>query len=88
MLAAVPMRGLCRERRKGIGVELHSEGESFRKAHVLRAPDGSAATLLVLRRRTFVWLTFSGAEKTSVTMSVAETDDVIDTLSAARGGKR
>ena len=73
---------------EGDVVELHSEGESFRKAHVLRAPDGSAATLLVLRRRTSVWLTFSGAEKTSVTMSCAETDDLIDTLSAARGGTR
>lgn len=65
-------------------MELHSEGESFRKAHILRAPDGSPATLLVLRRRTGVWLTFSGAEKTSVTMNCAETDDLIGTLSAAR----
>jgi len=64
---------------------LHSEGESFRKAHVLRAPDGSAATLLVLRRRRFVWLTFSGAEKTSVTTSDTETDDLIETLATARG---
>jgi hypothetical protein len=66
-------------------VELHSEGESFRKAHAFRTPDGSTATVLVLRRRAHVWLTFSGAEKTSVTMSYAETDDLIDTLSAARG---
>lgn len=65
-------------------MEVHSEGESFRRAHKLRTPDGSVATLLVLRRRTDVWLTFDGAEKTSVTMSCAETDDLIDTLSAAR----
>lgn len=69
-------------------MELHSERESFRRAHALRTPDGSAATLLVLRRRTDVWVTFDGAEKTSVTMSCAETDDLIDTLSAARGKPR
>lgn len=66
-------------------MELHSERESFRKALVLHAPDGSAATLLVLRRRTAVWITLSGAEKTSVVMSDAETDDLINTLGAARG---
>ncbi|MGH3907528.1 MAG: hypothetical protein ACRDTE_25635 [Pseudonocardiaceae bacterium] len=65
-------------------MELHSEGESFRRAHVLRAPDGSQATVLVLRRRADVWLTFSGAEKTSVTMSCAETGELMDTLAAAR----
>lgn len=69
----------------GSVVELHSEGESFRKALVFRGPDGSAATLIVLRRKRAVWITFSGAEKTSVTMSDAETDDLIDTLFAALG---
>lgn len=69
-------------------VELHSEMESFRKAHVFRAPDGSKATLLVLRRRAAVWLTLSGAEKTTVTMSDAEADDLIATLSAAKDTSR
>jgi hypothetical protein len=66
-------------------MELHSERESFRKVLVFRDPDGSAATLLVLRRRRAVWVTFSGAEKTSVVMSDAETDELIDSLTAARG---
>lgn len=67
-------------------MELHSERESYRKALAFHAPDGSGATLLVLRRGRAVWLTFSGAEKTSVTMSDAETDDLINTLSVARSG--
>ncbi|MGH3907526.1 MAG: hypothetical protein ACRDTE_25625 [Pseudonocardiaceae bacterium] len=41
--------------------------------------------MLVLRRGSGVWLAFNGAEKTSVTMIWAETDDLMDTLSAARG---
>jgi hypothetical protein len=69
-------------------MELHSEGESFRRALAFCGPDGSASTLLVLRRRRAVWLTFSGAEKTTVVMSDGETDELIDTLSAARGRRR
>lgn len=68
-------------------MELHSEKESFRKALALRDPHGSAATLLVLRRSQAVWVTFSGAEKTTVAMSVAETDHLIDTLRIARDGQ-
>jgi hypothetical protein len=63
---------------------LHSEKESFRKALPFRAPDGSGATLIVLRRGRTVWLTFSGAEKTTVVMSDPETDDLIETLGGAR----
>jgi hypothetical protein len=66
-------------------VELHSEKESFRKALPFRAPDGSAATLLVLRRSKDVWLTLNGAERTSVVMSDAEAADLIDAIHAARG---
>jgi hypothetical protein len=66
-------------------VELHSEKESFRKALPFRAPDGSAATLLVLRRGKDVWLTLNGAERTSVVMSDAEAADLIDALHGARG---
>lgn len=69
-------------------MELHSEQESFRKALAFRAPDGSAATLLVLRRKRAVWVTLDGPEKTSVAMSGSETDDLIDTLSAARRRRR
>lgn len=65
-------------------MELHSEGESFRRALRFRTPDGSPATLLVLRRRRAVWVTFSGAVKTSVTMSDVETAELISALSAAR----
>jgi hypothetical protein len=65
-------------------VELHSERESYRKVLPFRAPDGSAASLIVLRRHKKVWLTFSGAEVTSVAMTEAETDDLVDTLHTAR----
>lgn len=66
-------------------MELHSEKESFRKALPFRAPDSSAATLLVLRRSKDVWLTLNGAERTSVVMSDAEAADLIDAIHAARG---
>lgn len=69
-------------------MELHSEMESFRKALPFRAPDGSAATLLVLRRSKAVWLTLNGAEHTTVAMSDTETGDLIDTLHAARDTPR
>jgi hypothetical protein len=69
-------------------VELHSEKESFRKALAFRAPDGSAATLLVLRRSRAVWLTFAGAEHTTVAMSAPETDDLITVLRDAQGTSR
>lgn len=65
-------------------MQLHSEGESFRRALVFRCPDGSAATLLVLRRGKAVWVTFSGAEKTSVLMNDSETDDLVVSLRAAQ----
>jgi hypothetical protein len=66
-------------------VDLHSENESFRAALTFRTPDGSAATLLVLRRGSMVWLTFSGAEKTTVTMSDVQSDGLVDALRMARG---
>lgn len=66
-------------------MELHSEMESFRQAFAFRSPDGGAATLLVLRRSNAVWITFSGAEKTSVVMSDTETEDLTTALGAARG---
>lgn len=66
-------------------VELHSEVESFRRALVFRDPGGSPSTLLVLRRRKAVWITLNGAEKTSVVMTDAQADELIETLSAARG---
>lgn len=71
-------------KRKVIRVDLHSEKESFREALAFRAPDGSAATLLVLRRGAGVWMTFSGAEKTTVAISDAEVDDLIRSLRAAQ----
>lgn len=69
----------------GETVELHSEKESFRKALAFRAPDGASATVLVLRRSKRVWLTFSGAEHTTVAMSVSEADDLITALREAQG---
>jgi hypothetical protein len=65
-------------------VGLHSEKESFRKALAFRAPDGSAATLLVMRRSKAMWVPFSGTAKTFLVMCDAETIDLITTLRAAR----
>src|ERR1700759_877674 len=50
--------------RKGKGVgELHSEQESYRSVLERRTPEGGVATVIVMRRRNLVWITFNGAIK-------------------------
>jgi hypothetical protein len=54
---------------KGAGaVELHSEVESYRRVLPFRTPEGENASVIVMRRRNTVWLTFDGALKTTVVM--------------------
>jgi hypothetical protein len=67
-------------------VELHSEIESYRRVLSFRTPGGEAATVLVLRRRNAVWLTFNGAEKTTVVMGGHDAGQLIKAVSCASGG--
>ena len=64
-------------------MEVHSEQESFRRTLAARTPDGEHATLIVMRRKHHVWLTFDGAIRTTVTMTKPETTQLIDLLHEA-----
>ncbi len=66
-------------------MELHSEVESYRRVLPLRNPDGEAASVIVMRRRNTVWLTFDGAWKTTVVMGDQDAGQLIDAVSCASG---
>ena len=68
--------------------ELHSEAESYRRVLALRTPEGQAASVIVLRRRSAVWLTFDGALKTTVVMTSEDSDRLIEAVTEARGNPR
>lgn len=68
--------------------ELHSEVESYRQVLTLRTPEGQAASVIVLRRRSAVWLTFQGAMKTTVVLTNEESGRLIDAVTEARGDPR
>jgi hypothetical protein len=65
-------------------VELHSEQETFRGTLTGRTPENERATLIVMRRNQRVWLTFSGAIKTTVTMTDPDTTQLVGLLQAAQ----
>lgn len=65
-------------------METHSEQESFRGTLVARTPAGERSTLIVLRRKQRVWLTFDGAIKSTATMSDPETTQLVELLRAAQ----
>ncbi|MCA1604605.1 MAG: hypothetical protein LC775_03800 [Acidobacteria bacterium] len=72
--------------RKGEGaVELHSEIESYRQALKFHTPEGDVATVIVMRRRNAVWLTFNGAMKTTVVMADQDAGQLIEAVSCASG---
>ncbi|MGH3921223.1 MAG: hypothetical protein ACRDSG_19630 [Pseudonocardiaceae bacterium] len=66
-------------------MELHSEIESYRQVITLRTSEGQDATVIVMRRRSAVWLTFNGAEKTTVVMVDQEASQLTEAVSAAAG---
>lgn len=65
-------------------MELHSEQESFRATLTARTPGKEAATLIVLRRKQFVWLTFDGAVRSTLSMTDGETTTLIHLLHEAQ----
>jgi hypothetical protein len=66
-------------------VELHSEQETFRGTLAARTPENERTTLIVLRRKQRVWLTFNGAIRTTVTMTDPEATQLVGLLQAAQG---
>ena len=65
-------------------VELHSEQERYRGTLTARSAENEPATVIVLRRRQQVWLTFDGAIRTTVAMTDEETTQLIALLRAAQ----
>jgi hypothetical protein len=68
-------------------VEVHSEIESYRKVLTFRTPQGEAATVIVTRRRGAAWVTFNGAEKTTLVLKGEDAGQLIDAVSSASGSK-
>ncbi|MCA1706928.1 MAG: hypothetical protein LC808_28160 [Actinobacteria bacterium] len=66
-------------------MELHSEQEIFRGTLQGRTPENESTTLIVMRRKQRVWLTFNGAIKTTVMMTDSDTAELVDLLQAAQG---
>lgn len=64
--------------------ELHSEAESYRRVLALRTPEGHTASVIILRRRSAIWLTFDGALKSTVVLTVQESGQLIDAVTEAR----
>jgi hypothetical protein len=75
-------------RKERDAVELHSEQESYRCVLDFRTPDGEAASVIVMRRHSTVWLTFHGALRTTVVMDGPQAGNLIDAVSCASGSSR
>ncbi|MGH3908269.1 MAG: hypothetical protein ACRDTE_29415 [Pseudonocardiaceae bacterium] len=65
-------------------MEVHSERESYRRVIELRTPEEQAASVIVMRRTSSVWVTFDGAIKTTVIMNDPQAGQFIDAVAAAR----
>lgn len=66
-------------------VELHSEQEPFRGTLTAHTPEKDAATVIVMRRKQHVWLTFNGALTATLVMTNQETARLVDLLHSAQG---
>lgn len=64
-------------------MELHSEQETFRATLAGLTPENERATLIVLRRKQRVWLTFDGAIRTTFTMPASDTTQLVGMLQAS-----
>jgi hypothetical protein len=69
-------------------VETYSESQSDRTVLALRGPDGQAATVIVMRRHSRVWVVFNGAVRTTVTMSDRQAGALVKAVTAASRGPR
>lgn len=66
-------------------MELHSEIESYRRVLAFRTPEGGAASVIVMRRKGHVWMTFDGAMKTTVVMKDQGAGQLIEAICGASG---
>lgn len=66
--------------------QTYSESQSDRSVLTFRGIEGGAATVIVMRTRGRVWLTFNGAEKTTVAMTDPQAGQLIEALHAASRG--
>ena len=64
-------------------MELHSEIESYRRVLTFRTPEGGAASVIVMRRRGDVWMTFDGAMKTTVVMKDEDAGQLVEAVCGA-----
>ena len=66
--------------------------ETFRATMRGRTPEGDLATVIVMRRglgsSARVWLTFSGAIKTTVVMTSPETEELVGLFNDAQRARR
>ncbi|HEY2765146.1 MAG TPA: hypothetical protein VGJ13_14240 [Pseudonocardiaceae bacterium] len=64
----------------------YSESESDRTVLTFRGPDGEAATVIIMRRDSKVWVAFNGAIKTTVAMTDQQAGQFIEAVRAASRG--
>ena len=64
----------------------YSESESDRTVLAFRGPDGEAATVIIMRRGSKVWVVFNGAVKTTVALTDPQAEELIDAVRAASRG--
>lgn len=69
-------------------MKTYSESESDRSVLAFRGPEGQAATVIVMRRHSQVWVVFNGAVKTTVAMSDPQADQLIDAVRTASRSPR
>ena len=63
-------------------------GQVYRRVLALRTPQSQAASLIVVRRRNTVWVTFQGALKTTVVMDDQDAGQLIEAVCCACGSTR
>lgn len=66
--------------------QTYSESHSDRAVLAFRGARGDPATVIIMRTRGQVWLTFNGAEKTTVAMTDPQAGQLIEALHTASRG--
>ncbi|MGH3795394.1 MAG: hypothetical protein ACRDSP_10925 [Pseudonocardiaceae bacterium] len=64
-------------------MQTYSESQSDRTVLAFRGPDGEAATVIIMRMDSHVWLVLNGAVKTTVTMTDPQAVQLIEAVRVA-----
>lgn len=64
-------------------METYSESQSDRAVLTFCSPTGEAATVIVMRRRSRVWLVLNGAEQNTITMSDPQAGQLVTAVTTA-----